>query len=86
MSGKRRIHYHHFACARHAVVIANGAAAETLLPGKMVRSQLPRLKRLALNMHIANGSVGTNPDYPCLSVGAARALFGMKRAQRREAA
>ena len=49
---RRGVQYHHFACARHQLVWANGAAAETLLLGPEVRrgvgpAALKRLEAIA---------------------------------------
>jgi len=80
LSGRRSVSYHHFALARHEVVRANGALAETLLLGPMVLGGLPNEDRRELakqfSRPVATDAALNGPAVvPCLKVGAVRKLL-----------
>ncbi|MDD9741546.1 Hint domain-containing protein [Marinovum sp. SP66] len=77
MCGKRRIRWHHFACARHGIVTANGCLSESVLLGPMVLATLAPQERRAVVQAFA-GAVGPvlngPPARDCLTVRRTRCL------------
>ena len=76
MRGKREITWHHFACAAHIVVLANGVESESLLLGPQVlkllrKADLQRLYSLFESVD-KGGTLNGPPALPCLTVAAAR--------------
>jgi len=76
MRGKREITWHHFACAAHIAVLANGVESESLLLGPQVlkflrKADLHRLYSLFTNAE-KGGALNGPPALPCLTVAAAR--------------
>lgn len=54
MAGRRMAVWHHFACARHQVIRANGCWSETLLAGPVVWRGLPRADLEALEAALSD--------------------------------
>ena len=72
MKGKHRMTWHHFACAGHQIVRANGAWCESLLLGPVVLSGLDAGQRAALARRFPGVAPGKALNGPaartCLSV------------------
>ena len=76
MRGKRKITWHHFACAAHIVVLANGVESESLLLGQqmlkfLLKDELNRLYSLFDSAEKGEALNGP-PALPCLTVATAR--------------
>jgi hypothetical protein len=81
--GRQAIIWHHFACARHEVVLAQGCRSESLLPGPDVSRILqagPR-RRADRVLHDPGcaAPLDGRPARPCLTVSEARDRFNRGR-------
>ena len=79
MMGRKKIVWHHFACDRHEIVVANGCLSESLLLGPMVMRDLSENQRDAVYeiFRSDNNSAALNgpPARPCLKVGEVRRML-----------
>ncbi len=70
MDWVKKVEWVHFACADHAIVLANGAAAETLLLGPVIWQALPNALRDEIAKRLdaggAHPAINGPPALPCL--------------------
>ncbi len=79
MMGRQKIVWHHFACDRHEIVVANGCLSESLLLGPMVMRDLSENQRDAVyeifRSDTQSAALNGPPARPCLKVGEVRRML-----------
>ena len=63
MAGKRRETYHHILLENHAILVADGAPAESFFPGETAVGMLSAQQRRDLTAVLARLGRGVGPDY-----------------------
>lgn len=69
------ISYHHLLLPRHAVLLAEGAPAESLLPTQRALASLSPAQRAEVRALIARHRLTPEPAHPCLRVGDVRGML-----------